>query len=56
MVTLPLPGPPTWPNEVATTSADKPSRRIVVINGGFQPVREALGDHIAALTERILNR
>jgi len=29
---------------------------IVVINGGLQPVREALGDHIATLTERILNR
>jgi hypothetical protein len=29
---------------------------IVVINGGLQPVREALGDHIATLTERTLNR
>ena len=29
---------------------------IVVINSGLQSVREALGDHIATLTERILNR
>jgi len=29
---------------------------IIVINGGLQPVRAALGEHIATLTERILNR